>query len=73
VKTGTSPNEENFHEITPEEMEEYVFSRSNIESADITQNFIVATIVAVVLQWGTTGSAIFIAYLSVLFSYMCLK
>jgi hypothetical protein len=70
--TGTSLNQEISQEITPEEMERYVFSRFNVESAGITQNFIVATIVAIVLQWGTTGSAILIAYQSVLFSYMCL-
>ena len=66
--TGTSLNQGISHEVTPEEMERYVFSGFNFESADITQNFIVATVVALALQWGTTGSAIVIAYQSVLFS-----
>jgi hypothetical protein len=56
------------HEVTPTEIERYVFSRFNTNGdgpPGITHNFIVAIVVALVLQWGTTGSAILIAYKSV--------
>ena len=69
---GTSLNQEAPHEATPTEIERYIFPRFNTKCGDppgVTQNFIVATAVALVLQWGTTGSAILIAYELVLLFY----
>jgi hypothetical protein len=70
--TGKGLNHETPSQATPTEIEGYIFSRFNTECSDppgITQNFIVATAVALILQWGTTGSAILIAYESV--SFFC--
>jgi hypothetical protein len=73
--TGTSLDQDSPHEVTPEEMESYVsfrFSAENVNTPGISHNFIVAAAVAVILQWGTTGSAILIAYQLVPLRYVCL-
>jgi hypothetical protein len=75
---GTSLDQDVSHEVTPSEIEKYVFSRFNTNGGGppgVTHNFIVAIVVALILQWGTTGSAILIAYQSVpfFFKYLYLK
>lgn len=58
-------DEPSFPAITPAEIERYVFS--NLDDTlpkppSILNNYIIAVGVAFVLQWGTAGSSIFMAY-----------
>lgn len=55
-------------EGTPEEMEAYIFPleyRVRVVEG-LTGQYLIATFVALILQWGTTGAAILIAYKSVI-------